>query len=114
MKNKINYQEYIESHILRIDVSHRGGGIEVDAFEVLNIEGVKVSVYQNYLGGGMLGKVCSDNNLDVDNLNKKEIKILNELSEALKQYFHGLTRYEYDEWEDMEYEQNQNMPVSAY
>ena len=33
MSKKIDYIEYIEGHTLRLDVSHRGGGIEIDAGE---------------------------------------------------------------------------------
>tara|TARA_R100000808_G_scaffold906_1_gene4321 strand:+ start:4434 stop:4730 length:297 start_codon:yes stop_codon:yes gene_type:complete len=45
--------------VLRQKISHRGGGIEID-LSPFGYEGEKMSAYQNYLGGGMLGGVGSD------------------------------------------------------
>jgi len=103
--------EYIENHTLRCEASYRGGGIEIDCTDLFNIEGAKVSVYQNYLGGGMLGRVISNANFTPKD---KQTKLLEELEETLKEYFHGLTNHEGDGWEDQTYTQNQNMPDSAY
>jgi len=51
-------EKYIKENTLRCEVSYRGGGIEIDAEEFLGIDGARVSVYQNYLGGGLLGSVA--------------------------------------------------------
>jgi hypothetical protein len=75
-----------------------------------------MTAYQNYLGGGMLGKVCSDNTIDAYKktvTDKKRVK-LEEIEDDLKRYFHSLTNHEDDEWENQTFEQNQNMPTSAY
>ena len=51
----------IEDNIIRLDASRRGGGIEIDVSELFG-EGCKMSAYQNYLGGGLLGAIHSDIN----------------------------------------------------
>ena len=43
---------------LNLKVSERGGGVEIDLTR-FGFSGQKMSAYQNYLGGGMLGKVCA-------------------------------------------------------
>ena len=97
---------------MRLEASHRGGGIEVDASEYLNLPGAKISAYQNYLGGGLLGSIQSDRNFTVDS--DKSSKAASELQEALKRYFHNLTNHVDEEWEEASFEDNQNRPVSAY
>ena len=103
----------IEDNIIRIDASRRGGGIEVDASELFS-EGCKISAYQNYLGGGLLGAIQSDINFMPSEEQKKDVL---KLSEELKRYFHDITNEEaseYDEWNGMSYEKNQSMPLSGY
>ncbi len=103
----------IEENIIRLDASRRGGGIEIDVSNLFG-EGCKMSAYQNYLGGGLLGSIQSDINFIPSEEQKADVL---ELSEKLKRYFHDITN-EYaagcDEWNEMSYEQNQNMPTSAY
>jgi hypothetical protein len=48
-----------ESITIRSRISTRGGGIEID-LTTLGYPGERMTAYQNYLGGGMLGRVCSD------------------------------------------------------
>ncbi len=100
----------IEKNTLRLEASSRGGGIEINVSELFG-EDCKMSAYQNYLGGGLLGAVQSDINFIPSEEQKADVL---ELSEKLKRYFHEITRHDYDEWEDMEYEQNQNMERSAF
>ena len=104
--------EYIKSHTLRLEASGRGGGIEIDASGYTGVTGHKITAYQNYLGGGMLGAIQSDTNLKVtaDKTGRKTL----ELQEALKQYFHNITNHDDDEWESASFEQNQLRPTSAY
>lgn len=106
-----NYK--IEDNIIRIDASRRGGGIEIDVSELFG-EGCKMTAYQNYLGGGLLGAIQSDINFMPSEEQKKDVL---KLSEELKRYFHDITNEEaseYDEWNDMSYEKNQSMPSSGY
>ena len=72
-----------------------------------------MSAYQNYLGGGMLGAVQSDNNFE-GVLKKKDCRTFEALREALKRYFHNHTNPDDDEWESATYDENQLRPKSAY
>lgn len=100
--------EEIEKATLRFEASPRGGGIEIDC----NVFGwdVKMTAYQNYLGGGMLGSIGNDCTMR-DWRYESELV---EIAEALAKYFHEITRHSNDEWEDADFEQNQNRPLSAY
>lgn len=103
----------IEENIIRLDASRRGGGIEIDVSELFG-ENCKMSAYQNYLGGGLLGSVQSDINFIPSEEQKADVL---ELAEMLKRYFHEITNeyaYSCDEWNGMSYEKNQSMPTSAY
>jgi len=44
---------------LRISVTTRGGGVEIN-LDSLGYPNGKMTAYQNYLGGGMLGAVAGD------------------------------------------------------
>ncbi len=93
---------------LRKEVSHRGGGIEI-SLDGLGFADEKMTAYQNYLGGGMLGKVASDCTVKDWRTNVQ----LQEISEQLKKYYFNLTNPE-DEFSTQSYEQNQNLGISAY
>ena len=113
MKNKINLAEFIKQNTIRLEASRRGGGIEIDCSELLG-DDAKMTAYQNYLGGGLLGSIESDVNIKIK---ENDYKMFQKLEEALKKYFHNITNEEageYDEWNEQSYEQNQNMPKSAY
>ena len=97
-----------EQITLREQISSRGGGIEID-LSTLGFRGVKMTAYQNYLGSGMLGRVCNDCTISDWRDNDKLCEIANQL----KRYFFDLTNPD-SEWEHQSYEQNQNMPISAY
>jgi hypothetical protein len=110
----MDYLDYIERNTLRKQVSSRGGGIEICLQELYPKvhkmeEGAKMTAYQNYLGGGLLGRVCNDCTIKDWTQNS----VLNELAEALAQYYHNLTNPD-SEWESRTFEQNQNMPESGY
>ena len=104
-----------EAIVLRQEISSRGGGIEID-LTTLGFKDEKMSAFANYLGGGMLGRICENNTIQAyDKVisTKKQLK-LEQIAEALKKYFHSLVNPSEDEWESMSYEQNQEMSVSAY
>lgn len=98
-----------EDKILRQEVSRRGGGVEI-ALDDFGYSGEKMTAYQNYLGGGMLGRVMSDCTIKNWEADEK----LSDIAEDLRKYFHGLTNPADSEWESVSYEQNQNMSGSAY
>jgi hypothetical protein len=95
-------------NIIRVEVSHRGGGIEIDLTK-FGFGGHRMTAYQNYLGGGMLGAICNDCTISdwYDNDD------LTEIAENLSRFFHELTNPS-DEWSGMTFEQRQNMPKSAF
>ena len=94
---------------LRLKVSSRGGGIEI-SLDTLGWPDVKMTAYQNYLGGGVLGKVANSCTIS-DWKNSPELV---EIAEQLRKYFHNLTNPDEGEWESVSFEQNQSLPVSAY
>lgn len=107
-------RQYIEENTLRVEATRRGGGIEIDASEYTGVTGHKITAYQNYLGGGMLGSIQSDTNLRVtaDKTGRKTL----ELQEELKRYFHEITNEQvddYDEWASADYEATQARPETA-
>ena len=116
----MDYKKYIEENTLRCDAGGRGGGIEISLNEILdkdqdgNENDFKMTAYQNYLGGGMLGAICHSYNFEPSELSKVDQAIIDKVTEELKKYFHGLTNHEGDEWESASFEENQRRPVSAY
>jgi hypothetical protein len=105
MKDQINFEEIT----LRCKVSPRGGGIEI-SLDTLGFKGVKMSAYQNYLGGGMLGKVCSDCEIE----DWEDSEVLSGIAFQLRFYFHNLTNPEEGEWESLSFFKNQEQSRSAY
>lgn len=103
---KLNFEEIT----LRSRITSRGGGIEISLDTAgKKYAGHKMTAYQNYLGGGLLGRVCNDCTVPDWRSNNRLVKIANDLAE----YFHSLTNPD-SEWESMTFEKNQHMPVSAY
>ena len=112
-----------ESIIIRQELSHRGGGIEID-LSTLGFRGEKMAVYQNYLGGGMLGAIQvndtirnsrrDDNNTRKQLMYSNKFKKLDEIGEQLMKYMHSLTNHEDDEWEGASFEEGQERPTSGY
>ncbi len=108
--SKQTFAERIEAHILRVQAHSRGGGIEISLdFVGKKYSGYKMTAYQNYLGGGMLGRICNSCNMK----DWEDDKKLDGIAENLRKYFHSLTNPE-GTFEAVSYEQNQNMPVSGY
>jgi hypothetical protein len=109
-RKQINFEEIT----LRLEVSSRGGGIEI-SLDTLGFKGEKMAAYQNYLGGGLLGCVCVNNTIEAYDkpCTEKQKEKLEGIGEQLKQYYHNITNPD-TEWESQTYLQNQNMPSSAY
>ncbi len=99
----------IENNIIRQEVSTRGGGIEISLRE-LGYPDDKMSAFQNYLGGGMLGSIANDYTVE----GWRDIPLFVEVAKELSRYFHDLTNHEDDEWESATFEENQARAVSAY
>lgn len=103
-----------KNRTLRLKTSYRGGGIEIhlDGLKNNKYRGEKMTAYQNYLGGGMLGAIANDCTLPTNVWTSD--KYLVALAEQLARYFHGLTNHEDDEWESATFEENQKRMLSAY
>lgn len=99
---------------LRQQISSRGGGIEIDLTR-FGFKGEKMSAYQNYLGGGLLGRINANDTIRAYDkpCTEKQAAKLDKIAERLKKYFHELTNPD-TEWEGQSFEQNQKMPSSAY
>lgn len=111
MRKKVDFSAIT----IRQQITSRGGGVEI-SLDTLGFKGERMAAYQNYLGGGMLGRVCVNDT--VTSFDKpctdKQREKLERIGEELKRYYHSLTNPDEDEWESMTYEQNQSMPKSAY
>lgn len=104
----------IEFPVLRQRVTSRGGGIEIDLSPLH--PGEKMAAFQNYLGGGLLGCVKVNDTVRLPGkpwLEESEARRLDQIGVLLKAHFHNLTNPD-TEWEGMRFEENQNMPESAY
>jgi hypothetical protein len=111
----VNYKQYIEENTIRCEASYRGGGIEISLSEILGSEeNFRMTAYQNYLGGGMLGAIAHSYNFNTTKLSKADQAIIEKVTQELKKYFHNLTNHEDNEWESASFEENQARPVSAY
>ncbi len=105
----------IKKITLRQQVSSRGGGIEID-LSTLGFKGEKMSAYQNYLGGGMLGSVQTNDTIQHTNNTHKELQYsdkdsiekLDKIANELARYYHDLTD------EGSSFEDNQKRSASAY
>jgi hypothetical protein len=100
----------IKANTLRLEASDRGGGIEISLNKYGFGKDAKMTAYQNYLGGGMLGSINNDCTITDWKNNEKLKAIANQLA----QYFHNITNHEDDEFENASFEENQNRPASAY
>lgn len=101
--------EKFENNTLRLQVTTRGGGVEIDLTK-FGYKGEKMTAYQNYLGGGMLGGIGNDCTIS----SWKLVEKLNHIAKELRMYFHSLTNPDEDEWESQSFEQVEGLPLSAY
>ena len=99
----------------REKLSTRGGGIEID-LSTLGFEGHKMSAYQNYLGGGMLGSIQSSDTIRSQALDVRlqlefsnRFKELDGIANDLKNYFAMLMGFDPEDIAEL-----QRRPSSAY
>jgi hypothetical protein len=89
---KFDFNTYIENNTIRLETSHRGGGIEIDATEYLGDRyPLKMTAYQNYLGGGMTGSVQGSAEGHLRDYPKTVQAKAMKLNDALKYYFYCLS-----------------------
>ena len=102
----------LEANIIACDISYRGGTLKIDTSSVFG-PGTIMGAYQNYLGGGIAGRICVGSNFTLD----KTSKAYEILSDRILQYFYNLNNGGGDDYMQEEYntlERNQNLPISAY
>jgi len=99
----------------REKLSSRGGGVEIDLTS-LGFKNHKMSAYQNYLGGGMLGSIQSNDTIrsQVSNVRlqlefSNRFKELDEIAEELELYFAERMGFDQNEMDEL-----QGRPSSAY
>jgi len=95
------------SRTIRKELSNRGGGIEIslDGLKKNRYKGQKMTAYQNYLGGGMLGFVGNDCTLNGWWKDKYLVRLAEDLAKHFLKECHG---------SDEGFEELQKRPVSAY
>lgn len=124
---KINYREYIEQNTTKCDVSYRGGVLKVDISRMLTDtsneriqeagEEAIAGASQNYLGGGIAGRITTGRSFDINLLTKGDQKKYEEFCTAVIEYFHFINNGGGDEYMQENHaslEFNQNLPVSGY
>lgn len=104
----------MEFTVLREKITTRGGGIEID-LTPLGFDGHRMSAYQNYLGGGMLGSIQVNDTIRSQESNVRlqlefsnRFKRLDEIGKELMEYFYELSGI------DSEFEEIQGRNSSAY
>jgi len=97
---------------LREAISSRGGGIEIDLTR-FGFKGEKMSAYQNYLGGGMLGKIAVNNTINAFDkpCTEKQQTKLDKIGLRLKKHFFVV---QYGEFDQEQFDSNQKRSVRAY
>ena len=81
----------IAGNITREDYSYRGGGVELD-LRAFGYEDEFLSAHQNYLGGGMLGRIGNSCTVEDWQMDEKLVRLAERLSE-----------YYQDRMEELEY-----------
>lgn len=114
-----NLFEYIENNTIRLEASHRGGGIEIDATGYLGERyPLHMTAYQNYLGGGMTGAVLGSIEGRLRDYPKTVQAKALKLNEALKRYYYNITNEIVEEWDEWavspDFEAQQRRSGSAY
>lgn len=90
----------MRNKVLRIQLSTRGGGVEIALSG--KYKGEKMTAYQNYLGGGMLGGIANDCTVS----NWKDYPELVKKAYELRKYFAKQMQ--------IDFESHEGRAISAY
>lgn len=108
----------IASHVTECDLSYRGGKLKVDVSEVFpKVENAIMGAYQNYLGGGIAGRIVGAAMFDPSTLSRADQVKFDSLKARIVQYFYDCNNGGGDEYMQEEVNNlsfNQGLPVSAY
>ena len=95
----------MEFKVIRQKITTRGGGVEID-LSPLGFDGHKMSAYQNYLGGGMLGGVAVNDTIrsQVSNVRlqlelSNRFNELDEIGERLREFYSDLAGMDLEDYE---------------
>jgi hypothetical protein len=99
----------VKAHIKNADISYRGGTLKVDVSELFpNVSNPVMGAYQNYLGGGIAGRIVGAAMFTPDELKTKTEKALfNTMLDRMVDAFFDINNGGGDDY-------MQNLPVSAY
>ena len=120
---KADIRQFIEDHVVDMDISYRGGVLKIDVSELFPEveewgESAIMGASQNYLGGGIAGSISNGYMFDAKRLNKKQFALLQKVAEECKRYFYDLNNGGGDEYMQNEsgqnYESVQRRAVSGY
>ncbi len=76
----LEFEMSIQENITREEISHRGGGVELD-LSGFGYEDEYLSAYQNYLGGGMRGAVANSCTIEDWEMDERLVRLASELCE---------------------------------
>lgn len=79
----------ITENITREEISHRGGGVELDLTD-FGYEDEYLSAYQNYLGGGMRGAIANSCTIEDWEMDEKLVRLADELRDYYDERLYGL------------------------
>lgn len=102
-KFPIIHPHRFDTYTLREQITSRGGGVEIDLTK-LGYPEQKMTAYQNYLGGGMLGSIGNDCTIP----NWQNDEKLQDIALQLSKYYHGKAN------PGTLFEEVQLLPLKAY
>lgn len=95
----------MEFKVIRQKITTRGGGVEID-LTPLGFDGHKMSAYQNYLGGGMLGGIAVNDTIRSQASNVRlqlefsnRFEELDEIGERLREFYSDLAGINLEDYE---------------
>lgn len=77
----------LQENITREEISHRGGGVELE-LTAYGYEDEYLSAYQNYLGGGMRGAVANSCTIEDWQMDDRLVRLAEELREYYEDRFY--------------------------
>jgi VIT1/CCC1 family predicted Fe2+/Mn2+ transporter len=114
-----NIREFIEANVISADVSYRGGTVNVNVAELFpEVSNPVMGAYQNYLGGGIAGRIIGAAmfNPEEELSAEDQVKFEEVKAEIVKYFFElnggGGDDYMQENYSSLEF--NQNLPESGY
>lgn len=127
--NREKIQDFLrdEDNILKMDISYRGGILKYNISKLLSDDSLEAidevgevaeaGAYQNYLGGGIAGKISVGVSFDRDLLTDEDKEIFDIFCDEVVSFFFEINNGGDDDYMQENYgtlDHNQNLPESAY